>query len=261
MYSKGAKAAIQLLIDQRIDNLHEASLEDLVYAEGGVLEEKAMAGAAGRIIFGAKYAVISINKEITAPGRKRFVLAHELGHLKMHRKLERFFNCDEKAFMEWHKSGSHETEANEFAAELLMPRELFKNESGKSTFSVSHILRLAELFKTSVTSTAIRYAELGKLPTALFYCRDGKIIFYKLHPNFICKYPRVNEDVGSTSIASKYFTSRQVTETPTLVLPKVWFKDFDLKSDQYFYEQCFPIARLNVVMSFVWPCDLNKINA
>ncbi|MES1181825.1 MAG: ImmA/IrrE family metallo-endopeptidase, partial [Flavobacterium sp.] len=251
MLSRSSTTAIQLLKSYCIDDPNEIPLEDLIYAEGGIFEEKEMTGADGRIIFGKEYASVSINSKIQNKSKRRFVIAHEIGHLKLHRKLAKFFNCDEKSFMEWHQKGSHETEANEFAAELLMPSSLFKDISSRETFSVKHLLNVSKLFNTSVTSTAIRYAEIGKFPIALFYCQDSRIAWYRVNSHFLCKFPRVKEDVASNSVAFDFFKTGNVKEDPSLVLPKIWFKDIQLKSDQYFFEQCFPIPSLNAVISFV----------
>ena len=255
MYLKSSAAAIQLLKDYSIDDPNEIPLEDLVFSEGAIFEEKPMSGADGRIIFGKTFSIVTINSNIQNKNKRRFVIAHELGHLKLHRNIQRFFSCDEKAFLEWHKAGSHESQANEFAAELLMPSNLFVSEASKKKFSIEHILELSKVFNTSVTSTAIRYTDLGTFPIAIVYSQNGEIKWFSRNANFVCKFLRVKERVAENSVAWQYFKKGDVPKTPTLVLPNVWFKDFQLRSDQYFYEQCFKITTLNAVLSFIWPCE------
>jgi Zn-dependent peptidase ImmA (M78 family) len=255
MLSKPSNAAIQLLKNYSIEDPNEVPLEDLIFSEGAVFEEKPMKGADGRIIFGKQYSIVIVNSNIENKNKRRFVIAHEIGHLKLHKNLERFFNCDEKAFLEWHKKGSHESEANQFAAELLMPSDLFRKEAAKKKFSIDHLLALSKTFNTSVTSTAIRYTDLGSLPIALIYSQNGEIKWYSRNANFICRFLKVKETVPENSVAAKFFKTGQVPEGPTLILPGVWFKDIQLRQDQYFYEQCFKITSLNAVMSFVWPCE------
>jgi Zn-dependent peptidase ImmA (M78 family) len=255
MLSKSSNAAIQLLTDYCIDDPNEIPLEDLVISEGGIFEEKPMTGADGRIVFGKKYSVVTINSNIQNKNKRRFVIAHELGHLKLHKNLERFFSCDEKAFLEWHKTGSHESQANEFAAELLMPSKLFASHAAKKTFSLDHIINLSKVFNTSITSTAIRYTDLGSFPIAIIYSQNGEVKWYSRNSNFVCRFLKIKERVPENSVASQFFKKGDVPNSPTLVLPKVWFKDFQLRSDQYFYEQCFKISSLNAVLSFIWPCE------
>jgi len=255
MLSKPSQAAVKLLQDYSITDPNEIPIEDLIYGEGCVFDEKSMKGADGRIIFGKKNAIITVNSDIRNKNKRRFVIAHEIGHLKLHRNLARFFNCDEKAFLEWHKVGSHESEANEFAAELLMPTELFRAQALTAKFSLNHILNLSKTFNTSITSTAIRYTDLGNYPVALIYSQNGKIKWYSRNKGFICQFFKVKEDVPKNSVASTFFKTGDVPEKPTLVLPLVWFKDFNLRTDQYFYEQCFKITSQNAVLSFVWVCE------
>ncbi len=253
MLSRPSTAAISLLKDYCINDPNDIPIEDLVLAEGAAFEEKPMKGADGRIVFGQRFSIISINSNIQNKNKRRFVIAHELGHLKLHRNLQRFFNCNERAFLEWHKKGSHESEANQFAAELLMPANLFKAEASKKRFTLDHIIELSHIFNTSITSTAIRYSELGKFPIAIIYSQNGTIGWYSRSNNFTCKFLRVKECVPEHSIAWQFFRKGATPKDPTLILPNVWFKDFYLRPDQYFYEQCVRIARLNAVLSFVWP--------
>lgn len=103
--------------------------------------------------------VIYINK-YENEYRKRFTLAHELGHFISHKdnydiggaiiKDQIFFrdeNTDEK-----------EQQANNFAAELLMPEDEFKNfiKRGDNT-----ILKLADRFQLSTAAVRYRAYKLG----------------------------------------------------------------------------------------------------
>ena len=66
-----------------------------------------------------------------APTRRRFTIAHELGHYVLHRPLLGDGITDNTAYRaepceEYHNHAitqAHETQANQFAAELLMPRD------------------------------------------------------------------------------------------------------------------------------------------
>lgn len=54
--------------------------------------------------------------------RRLFTLSHELGHFYLHRTEQEFFYCNDLLQQEQKK----EREANEFAAELLMPTEVMR---------------------------------------------------------------------------------------------------------------------------------------
>lgn len=68
--------------------------------------------------------------------RQRFTMAHELGHVLMHRDLLAKGTNDTAAFRSTNTAAfynplilpSHETQANRFAANLLMPADLIRSE-------------------------------------------------------------------------------------------------------------------------------------
>jgi Zn-dependent peptidase ImmA (M78 family) len=102
--------------------------------------------------------IIGINS-LHHPNRQRFTIAHELGHLVLHRSLVTSHVHVDKDFpvlMRDSKASSGsdkiEIEANQFAAELLMPRSLLKEMLADKTFDVDDeklIETLAQRFKVS----------------------------------------------------------------------------------------------------------------
>lgn len=102
--------------------------------------------------------------------RQRFTIAHEIGHLLLHRG-ELFLDAN-ISFRDSRSSlatDQEEIEANSFAAELLMPRELLKAEVQKRVIkygSVSTDLLLEELivvFDVSKQAMEYRLKNLGIL--------------------------------------------------------------------------------------------------
>ena len=255
MTSKAVHAAIQLLDQYAIDDPTDVPIEDLIQAQGAIYDEKPMHGAEGRIIFGPKSASVVINSRINSPEKRRFVKAHELGHLTLHRGQQPFFRCDDSAFLDWHRAGSHESEANLFASELLMPTNLFRQQANNQSFSVAFVVELARLFQTSLTATAIRYTQLGPEPVALFWSRRGVVQWRCRSDEFFARYLRKAQTfVHPHSMAHQFFRhgTRAVPTAPQLVLPEVWLDDRRVPNDLLFYEDCFPMPRLEAALSFIW---------
>ena len=118
---------------------------------------------------------ILVNSRQTA-GRKTFTIAHELGHYLMHKtKLEKDneiisgakgidldspciarqdINTD--STVEYRKL---ETEANKFAAELLMPKDIFLEKC----IALDSIDDVADYFGVSISAATIRADRLGGL--------------------------------------------------------------------------------------------------
>ncbi|WP_132543513.1 ImmA/IrrE family metallo-endopeptidase [Rhodovulum euryhalinum] len=93
--------------------------------------------------------------------RQRFTLAHELGHYMLHRHLIGDGLDDDRAYRSTEVGKYHntligpkeETEANKFAANLLMPREAIARERERLGNDVS---KMANLFGVSEHAMSIR---------------------------------------------------------------------------------------------------------
>lgn len=123
--------------------------------------------------------VLVIDKESATIGynqtesrvRRRFTIAHELGHFILHKdESDMFMDKQYKAlfrspgFTYPEKTQKLEQEANKFAACLLMPEKLLRNEIEKMEFdlhSEDDIKQLAKIFDVSATSMSFRLSNLG----------------------------------------------------------------------------------------------------
>jgi Zn-dependent peptidase ImmA (M78 family) len=93
--------------------------------------------------------------------RQRFTLAHELGHYMLHRHLIGDGVDDDRAYRstdvgKYHNTAigpKEETEANRFAANLLMPRLAINEHWSKEGATVS---QMAQLFEVSEHAMSIR---------------------------------------------------------------------------------------------------------
>jgi Zn-dependent peptidase ImmA (M78 family) len=83
-------------------------------------------------------------------------------------------------FTVWSKP-SEETEANFFAAELLMPEFLFK-PCCRGIPSIRHISSLAERFRTSTLATAFQYWEYTSEPVALVLSEGWEMTIPAAYP-------------------------------------------------------------------------------
>lgn len=110
-------------------------------------------------------------------GRVNFTIGHELGHYYLHRDylLAGHSHGSEANFRSHDKM---EEQADEFAAALLMPLELFRTavkNYRQHVCVLRELCELAEKFQTSVTSTVRRYCQADIEPCAAVFSRDGVI--------------------------------------------------------------------------------------
>jgi len=98
-------------------------------------------------------------------GRRRFTIAHEIGHWLLHAQrgergnFERF--CRAPDLDPGGDPAKQEGEANDFAAELLMPEEIISTVSADCGFNLG---LLASQFDVSVPALELRLTKLKLLP-------------------------------------------------------------------------------------------------
>ena len=105
--------------------------------------------------------------ESRGSARARFTLGHEAGHffIDEHRNaLVAGAAPPHGSQCEFESQNPVEQEADIFASSLLLPRRRFLERARGSPPGLAGILELAELFGTSITSTAIRYVQEDLVP-------------------------------------------------------------------------------------------------
>src|SRR5262249_10344202 len=122
--ARGERAARKLLDSLGVVKPTETEIDNLAYLHGVLVQDVPIAGAQGRLCRVGKKAIVSVNTSVTYRPRRRFVIAHELGHFEIHEKKNDLALCTEADIDEMYDAGT-EREANAFAAEFLMPRTLW----------------------------------------------------------------------------------------------------------------------------------------
>jgi len=244
--------ARSILSDWGISNPQEIDL-DLIAAELGILiVEKDIAGSAARLVCVGRSAIISINQHIREVGRKRFAIAHELGHFILHKHQTPGTICTEESFFTWYNQSVGVKEANVFAAELLMPESLFREHIVKTTPDLKTVQRLSGEFNTTLTATAIRYVELGELPCAIFASCAGKVKWFSASQNFPYKLIKPGSNLHEYSCANDFFKNGSAPSEPETVQAVAWFENYEKGSRCYLYEQAIPLPLYNTVLSLIW---------
>ncbi len=114
------------------------------------------------------------------PGRRRFSIAHELGHfgIPTHLTAATGFRCHEVDLRRRSRDAAiREWEANDFAAELLMPSHRFAADlsSRAITFATVDQLAALDMYDVSCTAAAWRVIQTSHEPCALFVAHEGQL--------------------------------------------------------------------------------------
>jgi Zn-dependent peptidase ImmA (M78 family) len=118
--------------------------------------------------------IVSVNSKIIYLPRRNFTLAHEIGHFVAHRDLRERFECGFDAINDFDVEPL-EKEANEFAAQLLMPPDIVRSFDDRP-FTSKSVTELSELLGVSKLAAAMRWVAVSSLPIGFCKSRDGMII-------------------------------------------------------------------------------------
>lgn len=110
---------------------------------GMIRKDRKLGGKSG-------YAVIVNDKHCEA--RRRFTIAHEIGHFVLHSDLIGDGIGDDGLYRS-HLRSARESEANRFAANLLMPAELIEKAAADGADTIAD---LARVFQVSRSAMSIR---------------------------------------------------------------------------------------------------------
>jgi hypothetical protein len=154
-------------IAEEVDGLDVQEASDLRTLPG-LPDEFRRAELSGLLLPDERRIWVSGVEAARSPGRRRFTVAHELGHWHLHHHgatHARGLYCrsDEVGGgdAEIGAARAIEAEANRFAAALLMPESLVRAEAARWKLNV-HVL--AKRFQVSVPAMQLRLVTLGVLP-------------------------------------------------------------------------------------------------
>lgn len=178
--------------------------------------------------------------------RRRFSIAHELGHFLIPSHLRR---PGERALCSTEHLGMHdvkeqdrrrrmEAEANRFAALLLIPPPVLRGELKAIRHpDVSDVVRLAKLFDVSKDAMARAYADYTREPVAIAVIRNGCVLrTYRNAANFPPLAVWRGQPVPSGSLAATPFQPGQVSSVEECEAA-VWIREPEDRTVEALTEQ------------------------
>jgi hypothetical protein len=209
-----------LLQELGITEPEEIDIEAIAYHVGARVRFRPLCGCEAHILGCNGQAIITVKHDSSAR-RKRFSIAHELGHWRFHRGKTLVCRVDEYRPRD---AQSPEKVADGYAADLLMPRYLFApRASAIERLSFDSIGRLAEAFKTSLTATAIRLVDLDRFPGfVICHSPRGRKWFARAPSVSRRWFPREDLDAKSFAFGIQ-FGGRPDDSAPRKIGADAWF--------------------------------------
>lgn len=223
-----------------IDIVAIAAHHDLFVRIGGI------EGAEGRLVSSKDRGVIRIRADINQPARRRYIIAHELGHFILHARDATLSACTERALNNY-GSDDVEGEANWFAAELLMPAAMFSPHCDVKQPSMAVVRALAEQFQTTVTASTIRFVDLCPEPCAVVWC-EGAVVKWAICSREMHGWAPRGHRLSSYAHAYDAFRGRRLPTGPQLVPADAWLT----QAGGDIYEESLWFPSLSATLTLLW---------
>lgn len=236
-----------------LDHPTEAPIEAVAYLLGAIVKRARMKGAIGRLVATPQRAIISISDEVKYEQRFRWSVAHELGHLRLHRKLSNLeLVTDSDATLAPQCDQAVEKEANAFAGELLMPSRLLERQVDVARPDLDIVQALADEYQVSRSAAAIRFVGVCPERCALVFAQGGKVKWTSRGPEFQ-HWIQPNARLDAASLAYDYFAKGLTPRRSEEVIASAWLSGDDFRYDQHeLVEDCIVVPNMNATLSLLW---------
>ncbi len=245
--------AKKLLKELYIEEPSQIDLYAIAGIENLFIEERVLSSCEGELVYKDNMGIISVDSGISEPGQKKFTIAHELGHYFNSGKRAGSYFCSGLDIRGIKQSITAEADANEFAAELLMPEELFRSFTRGKKFGKEILSGIAGYFGVSLSAAALRYAEIGGHPVAVIMSKDGVVKWSSINKYFPFKFIRPGSKVSPSSYVHELFEGKKISTDFETILADAWFwEDNNYKKDYFLFEQNIPMYKYNAVLTVLW---------
>jgi Zn-dependent peptidase ImmA (M78 family) len=239
-------------------------LDEIAWMRGVLVNYEALEGTEARLVAAKGRGVITVSTTISDSRRKRFSIAHELGHFELHKEQRGLSLCvNQDIGGESGPKQPHdlEDEANEFASALLMPEIFFAPLCEKDEPSISLVSSLANEFSTSLTATALRYLKYCDEQVVLIYSENERIRWFQGSAEF----ETLREDLGifldvrarldPTTLAAKLFDNPNLFFKKRKIDASCWFTSGKFRKDATIIEDSLAMPNYNSVLTLLWVND------
>ncbi len=242
-----ARAAAERLARQiRIRSPEDIALEDIAWMFGARVERGDLPGAHARLARIGDRAVIRVSTRVADAGAERFSIAHEIGHIVLaHDTPAPDVVCGPAS-----RTDTRETEANAFAAELLMPELLVRPRCEVSPVSMAIVRELARDYQVSLLAAALRFVELTSERCALVLARQRRVLWAARSQSFGAYIP-TGVPLDQATVAIDFFTEGKVYEGCQPVPGDAWLDDSGA-ADIEIMEDTATISEMDAVISLLW---------
>lgn len=193
---------------------------------------------------------ILVRKGIREIGRRRFTIAHEIGHYILHRNQQT--PCSPGVIEGW-KEGqpTPEREADTFASELLLPTNEVTEYVDKRWPSMEVVSDVADHFGASLMAAGRKFCDVASQACAIVWSSQRQIRWFHGSPTF-AYFIEVGKEIDFDSIAYRACERKPLPKEMEEVPAEAWIKSSWLKQNALISEQTVAMAFYEGCLSLIW---------
>jgi Zn-dependent peptidase ImmA (M78 family) len=186
--------------------------------------------------------------------RQRFTVLHELAHIVLELPSQHHgSNLTIDTLMRYGRRPPEEMLCDVFAAECLLPYDLFSKDVGNADISMATVKCLAEKYKASLTATGSRFAVSANEPCAFVLSEDGQTRYVSRSKflNEMKGWIDFNATLPQGSVAYRLMKNEAKTEDYDELASNVWFSG-GIKNHPVLAEEALLLREWNQCLSLIW---------
>lgn len=207
-------------------------------------------GTEGTLVVVGDRQMIGVNAKTREATRKAFTCAHEIGHYYYDLDDHSSSICSGDDVAPSGGTSPKEIRANEFAAELLLPRELIEPLISDQPPSWKLILDVANKTGASAQATALRLVELTTHVCWLAILKDGRV-----H-----RYRKSNSATEHLSTRHQVRVPSRLSDEWNSVDAAVWLGQFNRQQGKAIYESFLSENQYGETLVMLWDRDRHSVH-
>ncbi len=195
-------------------------------------------------------------------GRRRFSIAHELGHFHIPSHADVSGYCqDSDLLADEGSAGRKEWEANDFASELLMPQRLFTTDASARDVSIRSVIELADasMYDVSLLAASRRLVQTTRESAAIVVSANGRLLWSRKSDNFRLWLPGSGDRLHHDTMAAAAYRRIETSEEPRPVPIAAWGESPRRASGELL-ESVYRIDSQEQIVSVLWHVEADAAN-
>jgi hypothetical protein len=242
-----------MLIALGIERPEQIDLEAIAWEHGAAVKYRPLDRCEAMIVGAQRRAIITVNCRAIQT-RRRFSLAHEIGHWHHHRGRILFCGAADIGNPA-HAPLDPENQADQFASDLLLPDFMFRPRIVKiKPLMLSTIREIAEEFNVSLTATLLKLAGSDRFPIVIVCHNKQRRRWFRRAP-MVPGWWFPNENLDAESIAFEMlFGGAAEISYARKVGAEAWFEFRGVERHEI-QEQAFLLPNDEVLTLLILPAE------